>query len=448
MAPFDLAGKRVWFSGERSTAGTSVVRRLRDSAAARKVAANTGWLLGDRLVRAALGFLVGAWVARYLGPDRFGHLAYVIAFIALFQTSATLGADSIVVRDIARDPAAAPEILGSIVRLRLLAGAVCWMAAVGLMALIDPHATDTIVLTAIIAAVMIFQTADTVDLWFQSQVQSRRTVVAKLIAYIVSNGLKVALILMKAPLVAFAAAFLFDFALAALALVLAYRGFTTVQHWRFESLRARRLLRDSWPFLVSGLSVSIYMRIDQVMLKSLGSVHDVGIFSAALPLSQIWQVIPVALAISLAPYIAQRKLAGEAAYEAALRQVFRLFALLALAAAIATFVAAPLLIPLVYGPAFVGSVAVLQIHVFSNVFIAMAVAQGLWIANEQAGRLLIIQTFAGASVAIVGNLLAIPRWGPEGAAAVAVIAHVTSGLLVNAVFAPRLFRMQLGLATR
>ncbi len=425
----------------------ALANRFRDSVAARRIAANTGWLLGDRLVRTALAFVVGAWVARYLGPDRFGQFAYVLAFVGFFQAVASLGIDSLVVRDIARNESAAPVILGVALRLRLTSGFLCWGVATGAMALFEPGATETITITAIVAGVMVFQAADTVDLWFQSQMQSRRTVVAKLLAYFVTNGIKVALILAHAPLIAFAGAFLFDFAAAALALAIAYRGLPAAARWSFDGDRARTLLRQGFPFMISGLSINIFIRIDQIMLKSLGGNHDVGIFAAALPLSQIWQIIPMALATSLGPYIAQRKLAGEVAYEAALRLVFRIFALLALAAALATWAAAPILMPFVYGSHFDASVGVLRIHVFSNVFIAMGVAQGLWVANEQAGRLFVMQTMTGAVIAIVGNFLVIPRWGPEGAAAVAVLAHAASGLLVNAVAAPRLFRMQLGLPT-
>src|SRR6266699_1214854 len=86
------------------------------------VIGNSGWLLLDKLIRAALGLLVGAWVARYLGPSRFGELAYVLAFIAFFQAVANLGADGIIVRDIAQKPECAPQVLGTCFALRLLAG--------------------------------------------------------------------------------------------------------------------------------------------------------------------------------------------------------------------------------------------------------------------------------------------------------------------------------------
>ena len=134
----------------------------------------------------------------------------MIAFIALFQAVANLSIDAIAVRDITRDQDAAPEILGTLLALRLGAGIICWMTVVACVALFSPGDRRVLWMTVIVGGVLVFQASDTVDLWFQSQSQSRRTVAAKLSAYLVSSGLKVLLVLSKAPLEAFALVTVFD----------------------------------------------------------------------------------------------------------------------------------------------------------------------------------------------------------------------------------------------
>jgi len=269
---------------------------------------------------------------------------------------------------------------------------------------------------------------------------------AKLVAYLLTNGLKIVLIFVGAPLIAFAFAFLLDFVAAALGLVLAYRRFQTPRRWSADVERARGLVRQSWPFMLSGLSIIVYMRIDQIMLKQLRGDHDLGIYAAALPLSQIWQMIPLTLAVSFGPYIARKKIEGEAAYEAALLHVFRLFGALSIIVSAATAVAAPLVLPLIYGPKYVEATRVLVIHVFSNVFVALGLAQSLWLANERGGgKISVIKTLCGGAVAVAGNAIAIPAWGARGAAGVAVLSFATSAVLSNIVLAPRIFLMQLGL---
>lgn len=419
--------------------------RVRRSNGFASMLVNAGWLVGDRLFRAAVSFLVGAWVARYLGPDQFGQFSVVLSFIAFFQAAAALGLDSLAVRDIARSPAAAPAVLGSVLRLRILAGILFWVLAVSAIAIWDPSATQTILMVAIVGAVPVFQAADAVDLWFQSQSQSRRTVQAKFVALMVGSGVKVALILLEAPLVWFAGAFLLDFVLASAALAIAYRAYPTRACWTFDAGVAKRLLRESWPFLVSAVAIIAYMRIDQIMLMALRGSRETGIYASALPLSQIWYLLPTTLAISLAPLVARRKLESRQAYETALVWVFRAFGIISLTVATATCLAAPLLVPLVYGPAFSDAIPVLQIHVFANLFVALGVAQTLWITNEGVGHVLLTQTMLGAVVSICLNFILIPRFGAIGAAVAAVCAQASAAFLVNSLLAPRLFLMQMGI---
>lgn len=411
---------------------------------ARAIAGNAGWLLFDRMVRLLLGFLVGAWVARYLGPAQFGEFAYLLAFLAFFQAIANIGADAIVVRDLASGDAEPGAILGATLRLRLLAGVACWAAWLLVTVALHPGDGAALLLAAVVGGALLFQAADTVDLWFQSRSQSRRTVLAKLSAYLLASGVKVALILVEAPLFAFAAAVAFEFALVALSLAIAYRLYPAPARWTWRAAEARRVARAAFPFMLSGLSVVVYMRIDQLMLKGLRGDYELGIYAAALPLSQLWNVIPVTLAISFAPMIARRKKEGGQAYEDALLQVFRLFGVIALAASVLTAALAPFLIGLVYGEEFAAAAPVLAIHVFSNIFVALGAAQGLWLTNEGLGRLSLIKTAIGGVIAVCGNLIAIPILGATGAAFVTLISFAASAWLSNAVLAPKIFLMQMG----
>lgn len=414
------------------------------SGGGKAIAGNILWLAGERVVRLLLGFLVGAWVGRYLGPERYGTLAYAVALVAIFQAIATLGSDTIVVRDLVRRPDNAHRLLGTLLRLRILSGILCWIVAVAAAWLLDPHG-DTALLVAIVGCGLVFQAADTVDLWFQSELQSRRTVIAKLAACLVSNGIRIALVLGHAPLIAFAVVAAVDSALVAIGLVLAYSRYPLTMRWSHARALSKSILVESWPFLLSSLSVLIYLRIDQIMLRTMRGDHELGLFAAAMPLSSVWQIIPTTLVSSLAPLVARRKAESEAGYQRTLLTIYRLFGVVSLVLATATALLAPLIVRLLYGPAFAGTAQVLAIHAFSNVFVALGLAQNLWITNEGAGRVSMIKTLAGGAIAVVGNLLLIPSYGAVGAAWVTIISFATSAILSNLVLAPEVVLNQLGI---
>ena len=404
---------------------------------------NSGWLLLDKMLRLALGLLVGAWVARYLGPTQYGELAYVLAYIAFFQTVTTLGLDGIVVRDIAQNKDQANAVLGTAFALRLGVGFICWLAAIGSMAWQNGLHDRSVVLTALAGGSLVFQAADTVDLWFQSQSQSRRTVFAKLTAYLVSSGVKVALILNSAPLVAFAAVMALDGLTAAIGLAVAYKQFPCNKRWSRAASTARQLLTESWPFILGGISIVVYMRIDQIMIKEMLGAQQLGIYAAVLPLATLWQFIPMMLNASLAPFVARKKAESEAAYWLTLQKIFKAYALLGWLVCIPTVALANLAVGILFGPQYHQGSMVLSIYVFTNLFINMGVAQGLWLLNERRAIISLAKTVVGAVIAIVGNWLLIPHFGITGVAVVAVAAQLTSAVFMNLLFSKRIFFMQI-----
>ncbi|MGB3721663.1 MAG: flippase [Pacificimonas sp.] len=415
---------------------------------AREIGGNTAWLLFDRLVRMSLGFLVGAWVARALGPDDFGTLSYALSFILMFQAIATFGADTVVVQKLAVDEDNARETLGSAFLLRCALGLFCWIAAPLIMLAMNPGEPGLAILTAIIGGSLLFQAADCVDLWFQSKTQSRRTVMAKLTAYVLTNGVKVALILLKAPLVYFALAVLAEAIAVAIALSIAYRLYPTRGAWKASRHMMVEIIRSAWPFMLSGLLIMIYMRIDMIMLKELKNDTEVGLYAAALPLSQLLQIVPLTVVTSMAPLVARKRQENIEAYEKLLLFMFRMLVCASLVLAIVTAALAPWLVQLLFGADYAVTAEVLRIHVFSGIFISMGLVQGLWFVNEGKGWIYTVKTFMGALVVIIGNFYVIPLSGAQGAAGVAVGAHMLSAWLSNLILAPKIWLMQIGIAPR
>jgi O-antigen/teichoic acid export membrane protein len=394
------------------------------------IATNAGWLILERMTRLALGLVVGAWIARYLGPAQFGELAYVLAFVALFGVVSNLGLDSIVVREIAEDTSRAPEVLGSVARMRVVAGFACWLITV--LAMVATQASaQTVILTALVSATMVVQVSDTVDLWFQSQSQVRRTVVAKVLAMMASCSFKIALILAAAPLMAFGFAALVEAGLVAFALSHAYKKFPTVRPWKFNRTTATNLVHESWPFALSAISIMIYMRIDQIMLKQMLGSAELGLYAAALPLSQAWNFIPMTLSVSLAPLIARRRSMDHDQYLRNLVLIFRLFFFLGLVVSVAVSASSGWLMELLYGDSYRDGVQLLRIHAFTNVFIFMGVAHSLWVVNERKSRVRLLGTVVAGTFTVVANTILIPRLGTVAVVWVSVAAQFIAAVGIN-----------------
>lgn len=415
---------------------------LRPPSALQPVIVNMVWLTLDNFLRILVGIMVGAWVARYLGPAQFGELSYILAYVAFFQGLARLGLDSIAIRDMSRDPAAAPIILGTSARLRLVAGFLCWALALGGITLLRPRDLDALALVAIVAGAMVFQTADVIDLWFQSRTQSRRTVIAKSAALTLSAAIRVGLIMAGAPLVAFAFVVFFDAAFLALAMFQSYRCYPTEESWAWRTPRACAMLRESWPYLLSTLTIIIYLRIDQIMLRDMVGDYAVGIYSAAQPLATIWYFIPVTLCASIAPALTRIKSRSEENYRFAMNRLFSLMWWYSIPLSIGVALLSGKLVGLLYGEAFAASAVIVATHVFANTPVALGVALQQWTVNEGCSDLGLYRTAMGALANVMLNYCLIPSYGALGAAIATVAAQYVSSLLSNLILDRNLFWRQ------
>ncbi len=185
---------------------------------------NTGWLFVDKVFRLGLGLFISVWIARYLGPEQFGLWSYVIAFSALFGAFSTLGLDGIVVRELVKYPKRRNEILGSAFILKIIGGVATLLIALVAISFVRSGETLTLCLVGISATGFIFQSLNVIDFYFQAKVQSKYTVYAANGAFILMTLMKVVLLLIGAPLIAFAWAGLVEIILTAFFLVIAYQG--------------------------------------------------------------------------------------------------------------------------------------------------------------------------------------------------------------------------------
>jgi O-antigen/teichoic acid export membrane protein len=393
----------------------------------RSAARNFGWLVADKGVRLVLGLLVGFWVARYLGPGKFGLLSYTLAVVALGMSLVELGLDAVLRRELLSRPEEAPSLLAAALRLRLVAALGCYVLLAGWALTVGSSGEERALF--LVLGLTFFQPVGLVaDIWLQARLQARAAVIAQWVALAVGAVLRVGLIQQGAGLVAFAWVAVVELVLMAGATWRAARraGMRTGGR-RPATDVLRRLVRAAWPLVLSGLAVAVYLRIDVVMLRSLLGSDSAGIYAAAVRISELGYFVPVLLAGSVLPALLRSRAQGDAAYGRRLQQFYDLNAALAYGLAAVTALAAGPVIRLAYGADFAPAVPVLTWHAWSSVFVFLGVARSQFLVNENLGVFYFASTAAGAVANIGLNLWLIPRAGAVGAAQATLISYALAG---------------------
>lgn len=406
---------------------THLINKL--SPTLKKLIGNTGWLFFDKIFRMGVGIFVWVWIARYLGPDDFGLFNYAIAFVALLSPVATLGLDNLVIREVVRNKESRYEILGSAFALRFTGGVLAVLLATGIITIIRPGQTLTLWLVGIIAAGTIFQAFDVIDLWFQSEVKSKFTVIAKNIAFTISAIIKIILIKIQAPLIDFAWISLVEIVLGSMGLLFFYlKENNKISEWKINFSRTKELLKESIPLLVSNAAILLYMKVDILILGQMKGETAVGYYSAATKISEAFYFVSIIISGSVFPVI----ISDEKLYYERLKKLIKVTTGLAYAIVIPLFFLANTII-LIFGQQYVTSGPILAAHAWATLFVFLGVAQGSWYIKE--GKpgiyLQMRRTITGLIINVILNIILIPSLSGLGAAIATIIAYSYVGYFSN-----------------
>ena len=392
----------------------------------RQILKNSFWLMTEQGLRVVSGVIVAALIARYLGPDQFGLINYALSIIAFLSGGVGLGLDTIVIRELATTPAGRNHILGSTVILRVVAGLVAMVAAPLIVMLLQPEARLAILLTAIMGLTLPLQAIDTLELPFHSILKSRTAVAGRSLGVVGTLVFRTALLIGRADLVWFAAAFLAEKPLGAIVLLRRLRAAgERVRDWRFDRGVARMLLQQGWPLMISGLIVMVYMRSDQVLITGMLGAAANGLYSAAVRLVEQVFVIPVIFSRSLAPKAIQL---DDAAFMPYVRRVAARMVWGGIALALILAVASDPLVRLLYGAAYAPAVPVLRLLSLNIVFLAYTAARSMIVLRLNLFRFDTVYIGISAAANVGLNYLLIPRYGIEGAVVGSLFAQ--AGMIV------------------
>jgi PST family polysaccharide transporter len=411
---------------------SSVAHMLTQRPGVQKIIANTGWLFVDKFVSLVAGLLVGALVARYLGPAQYGIYNYAVAFVALFAPLVEVGLRDIIIRDVLRATEDKDEILGTGFGLQLAGGLLALVLAIGIGQITRPEDSLTRWLIAILAARFAFQALSySPDYWFQSQVQSKYTVWARNIALVLVAVLKIGLVVSGAPLIAFAWAALCEVLVFTVALLAFHRlSGEILSVWRASFPRAKRLLKNSWPLLVSAFAITVYMKIGQVMLRNMVDEQALGLYAVAARLSELWYFIPVAIASSFYPVIVRsRDNHNGAVYRKRIQLFYDIMAGISYAIVVPLVLLAPILVETLFGSDYSEAGPILRVQAWALLFVSLGVARGRWLMAEDMVRFSMLATILGALTNVALNFVLIPRYGGLGVAWATTISQAVSAYL-------------------
>lgn len=187
----------------------------------------------------------------------------------------------------------------------------------------------------------------------------------------------------------------------------------------------RRHFRPAFRIFVLNLSISLYVNLDSVLLGFLSTNDNVGYYTAVAKLVRAAEAITVALGNVLLPRLSNLQAAGDMAeFKRIESKALDYVVMLVLPMTVGLVAIAPVVIPVFSGIEFLPAVPTMEIFALSVPFSGFNLIVGLHILYTQGKETLFTwATVGGGVMNLILNVILIPEFAQNGAAAASVISE-------------------------
>ncbi|MGI1250011.1 flippase [Raoultella ornithinolytica] len=392
---------------------------------------NIVWLSADSLTRMGLGFLVSVWLARYLGPEKFGIYNYALAIITIFVSVASLGMNGVVVRELIKDEKANSIILGSSCFLQVVGSVLASILVLITVFALKPGDWDLFWAALVMIPSVLLRTSDIYKYWFESQVLAKYTVLAQSIAFFGSAIFKILVIVNGGSYLYICASVSLEALILAIGLSYFFSKKGVRDTWKLNFTEAKRLLSQSWPLIISGVAFMLYMRIDQVMIGNMLNASAVGVYSVAVKMVEVWYFFPIAIVSTLFPKIIKLREISIEKYHQRLQFLYDLLVVISVVIALFVTFLSDYIIDFFYTKDYSDASIVIKLYSWVSVFYFLSSASGRWYINEGLQKYALNRNILGLIIGVTLNYVLIPIYGIIGSVYATLVAYACAGYLFD-----------------
>lgn len=400
-----------------------------------RVVKNASWIIGIQIVKSLLGLVISMLTARFLGPSNFGLINYAASIVAFVTPIMYLGLNGVLVQEIVNTPEKEGEILGTSVTMTFLSSLLCVIGVISFAAAVNRGERETVIVCALYSTLLIFQSLELLNYWFQAKLLSKYASGVALFAYAVISGYKIYLLAAHKSIYWFALSNALDYMIIVIGLFIVYKRLGGGR-LRFNLSTARLLWGKSRYYIVSNMMIAIFAQTDRIMLKLMINDAAMGYYSAAVACAGMTGFVFVAIIDSFRPLIFDDKKTDEIRYEKDMCRLYGIIIYLSLLQSLVITLFSGLIIKILYGAAYSASINALKLIVWYTTFSYLGSVRNIWILAENKQKYLWIINLSGALANVALNYILIPITGIMGAALASLVTQIFTNVIIGFIIRP------------
>lgn len=391
---------------------------------AQLVAKNSLVLILSNIVTKVLSFIFVIAAARYLGTIHYGQYAFLFALASFFLTLNAFGLETVAVREVAQQRQRAGSVVFHLGLIRMVLGLVSLACLMLISVLLDkPSAVKwgLVVIGGALTVDGLTSSLKSVMAGYEALGLNAILDVAYRFVVVTAGVVVMVLDLGFLPLVG--CSLVASILTLALGVMLYMNNIGRVT-WAFDQRQLLDLVRSALPFAVMGVLVTLYFRVDVVMLSMMRGDREVGWYSAGYSVSETCLLFSSAINTAVFPAFSRMAQETSTAMRNAYVLAFKTLMVVGLPMAVCTMLSSRKIILLLFGPAFEQAAPALQVLVWAAIVMFFNSLMGFVLYAIRQERFVVGVTVAKLLFNVTANLLVIPRYGYLGAAATTLLTEL------------------------
>jgi O-antigen/teichoic acid export membrane protein len=396
------------------------------------IARNTAFQAGGDLLSkiASLAFYVV--MARQLGSAGFGDFMFALSLTILLTSLAGFGTDSLLTRLVAQDREALHRLFWNAVALKLVLGTVLAGTAL-LVAVLGDYSPAVQATVAVLGAASIAElVAKSIAATFLAYDDLRPVAAGLILQRFSTAGAGIAALLSGAGIVTVSVIYLAGSLLGLLYVVRALARMDIRPRREVSFARARRVAADAAPYGMKLIFTTVIFRVDATILSLMKGAEATGLYSAAYRALESTLFVAYALEAALFPTFARLRRTSTPTLGEMFEIGQKLVVAIMAPAGMAFLLYGREILELLYGAEFAAGATAMQWLGGATALYGVSLMSGSVLLAGGRAKVMAWATGAIMVENIVLNLIFIPAYSLEGAAAVTTVTEVTQAVVYTA----------------
>ncbi|MBA4320380.1 MAG: hypothetical protein C0412_18435, partial [Flavobacterium sp.] len=251
------------------------------------------------------GLILVLWLARYFGPESYGKWSFALSYVVIFSLITDFGFGNLIVREVARDRTKMAEYMDNIFFMKIFLGVVTFFLIYIIVQLLHEDAQTITLIYSFGVYIILYSFVS----YFQSVFRAREMMQFETFSRVLQNIILILIVIYmlfkKSSIIEMSYSYIIATLFGVIFSLFIILRDDARLFLQINLNTCKQIIKEAWPFALSGIIVTIYLRIGIVFLSMMKNDEAVGLYAAAFNIIVTFAVIPSLFMLSVYPILSR-----------------------------------------------------------------------------------------------------------------------------------------------